>query len=161
MRALKLFYRHFNGVEAPLICPRMGVSSSLVHEMMAQMKLAMKDLLTFGRLVFPSMGTSSLDFLTYLEVMRTYNGFEAMQAKASSWMTTCFLNTCLDMLAMDKNDDLRVIWLDASKDKRNEALKSFCRVMLLRESFDTQFALRWLDWTGNWTTIPEDMVQAM
>ena len=48
-----------------------------------------------------------------------------------------------------------------SKDKRNEALESFSRVMLLRESFDTQFALGWLDWTGDWTTVPDDMVQAM
>ena len=76
--------RHFNGMEAPLICSRMGVSSSLVHERMAQVKLAMKDLLTFNRFVFPSMDTSSQDFAAYLEVMRTDNGFEAMQAEASS-----------------------------------------------------------------------------
>ena len=51
-----------------------------------------------------------------LEVMRTCNGFEAMQAEASSWMRACFWNACLDMLAMDKEDDFRVMWLDASKD---------------------------------------------
>ena len=65
-------------MEAPLICHRMEVSSSLVHEMMAHVKLAMKDLLTFGRLVFPPMDIRSQDFAAYLEVMRTYNGFEAI-----------------------------------------------------------------------------------
>ena len=84
VRALKLFCRYFNGVDAPLICPRMGVSSSLVHEKMAQVKLAMKDLLTFGRLIFLSMETSSQDFATYLKVMKKCNGFEAMEAEASS-----------------------------------------------------------------------------
>ena len=52
-----------------------------------------------------------------LEVMRICNGFETMQTEASSWMRACLWNACLDMLAMDKEDDLRVIWLDASKDK--------------------------------------------
>ena len=32
-------------------------------------------------------------------------------------MRTCFWNACLDMLAMNKENDLRVLWLDASKDK--------------------------------------------
>ena len=161
VRPLKLLCRHFNGVGAPLICPRMGVSSSLVYEQMSHVKLAMKDLLTFGQLVFPSMDISSQDFAAYLEVMRTGNGFEAMQAEASFWIRTCFWNACLDTLAMNKHDDLRIMWLDASKNKRNEALESFCHVMLLRESFDTQFALGWLDWIGDWTIVPVDMVQAM
>ena len=84
MKALKLFCRHFNGVEALLICPSMGVSSSLIHERMTHVKLAIKDLLTFGRLVFPFMDTSSQNFATHLEIMRTDNGFEAMQTEASS-----------------------------------------------------------------------------
>ena len=33
--------------------------------------------------------------------------------------------------------------------------------MLLRESFDTRYVLGWLDWTGDWTTVPEDMIQAI
>ena len=161
VRALKLFCRYFNGVEVPLICPRMGVSSDLVHERMAHVKLAMNNLLTFGQLVFPSMDTSSQDFAASLEVLRTCNGFEAVEAEASSWMRTCFWNACLDMLAMNKEDDLRVMWLDASKDRRNEALELFRRVMLLRESFDTQYALGWLDWTDDWTTVLVEMVEAM
>ena len=39
-----------------------------------------------------------------------------MLVEASSWMRTCFWNACLDMLAMDEEDDFRVLWLDASKD---------------------------------------------
>ena len=148
-------------MEAPLICPRMGASSNLVHEMMAHVKLAVKDLLMFGRLDFSYMDTSSQDFAAYLEVLRTDNGFEAMYAEASSWMRTCFLNAYLNMLAMNKDDDLRVLWLDASKDKQNEILESFCCVMLLRESFDTQYALGWLDWTCDWRTVRVDMIQAM
>ena len=84
---------------------------------MTHVKLAIKDLLTFGQLVFPSMNTSFKDLAAYVEVTRTCNGIESIQAEASSWMRTCFLNACLDMLAMNKENDLRVLWLDASKDK--------------------------------------------
>ena len=161
VRALKLFFRHSKGVEAPLSCPRMGVTFDFVHEKMTQVKLAMKDLLTFGQLVFPTMDTNSQDFEAYLKVLRTENGFEAMLVETLSWMRTCFWSACLDMLAMDKEDDLRVLWLDASKDRRKEALEAFRRVMLLRESFDTQYALGWLDWTGDWAAVPVEMVEAM
>ena len=43
--------------------------------------------------------------------MRIDNGFEA-----SSWMRTYFWNAYLEILAMDKNDDLCIMWLDVSKD---------------------------------------------
>ena len=33
----------------------MGVSSSIIHDIMTQMKLVIKDLLILGRLVFPSI----------------------------------------------------------------------------------------------------------
>ena len=65
-------------MEVPLICSRMGVSSSLIHERMTHVKLVIKNLLAFSRLIFPSMDTSSQDFAAYLEVMRTCNGFKAM-----------------------------------------------------------------------------------
>ena len=41
------------------------------------------------------------------------------------------------MLAMEKNDDLLCLVVGRAKDKQNEALESFCHVMLLRESLDT------------------------
>lgn len=100
----------------PLTCPQIGMSSYLIHKKMAHVKLAIKDLLTFCRLVFSSMNTYSKDFAASLEVMRTCNGFESMRTMTSSWMRTCFWNACLDLLAMDKEDDLRVLSLDASKD---------------------------------------------
>ena len=41
----------------------------------------------------------------------------------------------LDLLALDKEDDLRVMWLDASKDMRDKTLESFYWVIYIRESF--------------------------
>ena len=41
---------------------------------MTHVKLAIKDLLTFGQLVFPSMNTSFKDLAAYVEVTRTCNG---------------------------------------------------------------------------------------
>ena len=43
---------------------------------------------------------------------------------------------------------------------RDKTLESFYRVILLRESFDTKYALGWLDCTCDWTTVLADMVQA-
>lgn len=48
----------------------------------------------------------SKDFTVYLEVMGTNNIFESMQTEASSWMRICFLIAYLDMLAIDKEDNL-------------------------------------------------------
>lgn len=53
VRALNCFVVISKGVEAPLIYPRMGVFSSFIHERMTHVNLAMKDLSTLGRLVFP------------------------------------------------------------------------------------------------------------
>jgi hypothetical protein len=100
----------------------MGVSSSIIHERMTQMKVAKKNLSTLSRLVFSSMNTDSKDFSPYLEDMKTYNGFESMQAKLSSWMRTCLWNACLDMLVVDKEDVFCVLWLEVSKDKRDKTL---------------------------------------
>ena len=124
-------------MEVPLICPLMGVSSNIIHDAMAQVKLAMKDLSTLGQLVFPSMDTSSKAFVAYLEVMSTVNGFKPVQAKASSWIRPCFWNTCLDILALDKEDDPCDLWLEALKDRRDKTLELFSQVMLFRESFNT------------------------
>lgn len=86
------------------------------------MKVAKKNLSTLSRLVFSSMNTDSKDFSPYLEDMKTYNGFESMQAKLSSWMRTCLWNACLDMLVVDKEDVFCVLWLEVSKDKRDKTL---------------------------------------
>lgn len=65
------------------------------------------------------------------------------------------------MLAMDKEDDLRCLWLDASNERRDMALEAFRGVMLLREGVDLEYALGCLDLTGEWKVIPNDVVQAM
>ena len=54
-------------MEAPLICPLMGVSSSIIHDMMVHVKLAMKDLSMPGWLVFPAMDTGSKDCAANLD----------------------------------------------------------------------------------------------
>ena len=161
VRALKLFSRHENGVDAPLICPRVGVSHSFVLAKMAQVKLAMRDLPTLGLLFFPSMDTNAPDFEAFREVTATGNDFEALHANAASWMRLCFWRACNDMLSMDKEDDLRCLWLDASQERRDRALEAFRRVMLLREAVDLEYASAHIDSTKESMVIPTDIVLAM
>ena len=161
VRALKLFSRRENGVDAPLICPRVGVSHSFILARMAQVKFAMRDLHTLGLFLFPSMDTTAPDLEAFLEVTATGNNFEALHAKAASWIRLCFWRACNDMLSMDKEDDLRCLWLDASNERRDRALEAFRRVMLLREGVDLEYALACLDLSTECKVIPTDVVQAM
>jgi len=127
---------------------------------MGQIIVAMKDLSALGRLFFPELDTGSQAFAAFVNVMNTGDGFDNMQAEASSWLRTCFWNACLDMLSCDKEDDLRVLWLEASEDRRQKALESFSRVMLLRECVDTGYSLGQLEVTADWTTVPPEMIDA-
>jgi hypothetical protein len=161
VRALKLFSRRENGVDAPMICPRVGVSHNFMLARMAQVKFAMRDLPTLGLFLFPSMDTTAPDFEDFLEVTATGNNFEALHAKAASWMRLCFWRACNDMLSMDKEDDLRCLWLDASQERRDRALEAFRSVMLLREGVDLEYALACLDLSTECKVIPTDVVQAM
>lgn len=144
-----------------MICPRVGVSHNFMLDNMAQVKIAIRDLPTLGLFLFPSMDTTTTNFEAFLEVTATGNNFEAMDAKAASWMRSCLWRACKDMLAMDKEDDLRCLWLEVSKERRDMALEAFRHVMLLREGVDLQYALGCLDLTGEWKVIPADVVHAM
>ncbi|KAG0556533.1 hypothetical protein KC19_11G060600 [Ceratodon purpureus] len=132
VRALKPFSRRENGVEAPMICPRVGITSQVLYDRMQQVKFAMRDLPTVGILLFPSMDTKSAEYKTFCEVTGSGTGFEER---------SCFWRACKDMLALDKEGDLRVLWLEASKGRREKALEDFWRVMLLREG---------LTWVTHW-----------
>ena len=52
-------------------------------------------------------------------------GFEAMYGKAAAWMRICFWRACKDMLVLDREDDLRCMWREASKERRDRALEHF------------------------------------
>lgn len=161
VRALKLFSRGENGVDAPMICPRVGVSPGFLQDRMQQVKFASKDLPTLGKLLFPTMDITSEEFQAFMDVTSRGVGFEGLVDMALSWMRACFWRACNDMLALDKEDDLRVLWLEASKERRERALESFWRVMLLREGVDLEYALGCLDWTWEWNGVPQDVLQAM
>ena len=161
VRALKLFSRRENGVEAPMICPRVGITSQFLYDRMQQVKFAMKDLPTVGLLLFPSMDTNSADFKAFTDVTASGAGFEEQVKVGEVWMRKCFWRACKDMLALDKEDDLRVLWLEASKARREKALEDFWRIMLLREGVDLGYALGCLDWTGEWKIVPGDVIAAM
>lgn len=165
VRALKLFSRGENGVDAPMICPRVGVSwlasPGSLYDRMPQVKFAMKDLPTLGMLLFPTMDITSEEFQAFTDVTSSGVGFEGLLDMAASWMRACFWRACNDMLALDKEDELRVLWLEASKERRDRALEAFWRIMLLREGVDLEYALCCLDWTGEWNVVPQDVLQAM
>ena len=161
VRALKLFRRRENGVEAPMICPRVGITSQFLYERMAQVTIAMKDLPTVGILMFPSMDTKSAYFKTFCDVVASGYGFEEQVKIDESRMRACFWRECKDMLALDKEDNLCVLWLEASKTRREKALEDFWRVMLLCEGVDLGYALGCLDWTGEWKVVPHDVPNAM
>ena len=161
VRALKLFIRRENGVDAPLICPRVGVSHSFMLARMAQVQIAMRDLPTLGLFLFPSLDTTASNFEAFREVTATGKDVEALHAEATSWMRLCFWRACNDMLSMDKEDDLRCLWLDASKERRDNALEAFRRVMLLRGGVDLEYALACLDLTTEWKVIPTDLILAL
>lgn len=128
---------------------------------MQQVKFAMQDLRTLGMLLFSTMDTSTAEFKDFLQVCTTGVGFEGCVEQAASWIRSCFWRACKDMKALDKEDDLRVLWTEASKERRDRALESFWQVMLLREGVDLQYALGCLDMTGEWSVVPDDVLQAM
>ena len=111
-RAFKLFMQNEYGGRIPLLCHVQGFTSDVLLARTKQVAFAMKELIRVGKIYFPTLDTLSDEFKNFRRVVNSsakYMNIVTMMHAFNVWRRDSIVQGCLDMIAIGKVDDLRVM----------------------------------------------------
>ena len=117
------------------------------------MVFAMEELVRVGKIYFPTLDTLSEEFKNFRGVVDSsvkYRDIVTIMHAFNAWRRDNILRGCLDMIAIGKVDDLRVIWVARPRVDIGHACVLFRHVLFLRENIDLQYSFGSIEAIGVW-----------
>ena len=127
------------------------------------MVFAMEELVRVGKIYFPTLDTLSEEFKNFRGVVDSdakYRDIVAMMDAFNAWRRESIVWGCLDMTAIGKVDDLRVMWVARPGVDIGQACVSFQPLLLFRENIDLQYTFGSIEAIGVWPTPGANMFEA-
>ena len=107
------------------------------------MVFAIEEFVRVGKIYFPTLNTSSDEFRNLRDLVDLgvkYDDIVNMMDVFKAWRKDNIIRVCLDMLAIGKLDDLRLMWVARPDMDLERACVSFCRVLLLRKNINLGYS---------------------
>ena len=160
-RALKLYSRSELGARMPMLCPVAGLAEETLLAKPDQILYAMEELIRVGKIFFPTMKISGLDFEDFRMVLDVGDNRGGQVGRFTTWRRNTFVRACVDMINLDQLDVLRDMWVSKAQGTDCDAVcKAFRSVLLLRENLDLEYIFGSLECTGIWPRGGEQLFQA-
>ena len=115
-----------------LLCLMQGLTSDVLLVMTKQVVFAMEELIRIGKIYFPTLNTSSDEFMDFREMVDSsakYDDILNMIDAFKAWRGDNIVRACLDTIAIGKLDDLRLISVARPGVDIDMTCVSFCQIL--------------------------------